>query len=135
MSETLAGISGTGTPTWPADIIHVNEDGWVLVNRGRKHGVVPGLRLLVVGQGIRELRDLYAQAADSASDQPALRIRRIYEQLEVIHVEDRSAIAIATRTPPERRPSVYQGPDGELLVWGPLPEGFTWPRPTAAEGD
>jgi hypothetical protein len=134
MSETLAGVSGTGTPTWPADVIHVNEDGWVLVNRGRKHGIVPGLRLLVVGQGIRELRDLYAQADDSASYQPALRIRRTYEQLEVIHVEDRSAIAIATRTPPARRPSVYQGPDGELLVWVPLPEGFTWPHPSADDG-
>ncbi|MGZ3638970.1 MAG: hypothetical protein ACXWQR_20025 [Ktedonobacterales bacterium] len=133
MSETLADVSGSVTPTWPADIIHVNEDGWVLVNRGRKHGIVLGLRLLVVGQGIRELRDLYPQADDSASDQPALRIRRTYEQLEVIHVDDRSSIAIATRTPPERRPSVYQGPDGELLVWVPLPEGFTWPRPNAAD--
>lgn len=133
MSETLAGVSSSSISTWPADIIHVNEDGWVLVNRGRAHGVVPGLRLLVVGQSIRELRDLYAQAGDSTSESPALRIRRTYEQLEVIHVEDRSAIAIATRTPQERRPSVYRGPDGELLVWVPLPEGFSWPRPGASE--
>jgi hypothetical protein len=113
---------------WPADIIHVNEDGWVLVNRGRRHAVVPGLRLLVVGQSIRELRDLFA--ADAAEGEPpplALRIRRTYEQLEVIHAEDAAAIAIATRTPPERRPQVHIGPAGELLVWVPLPAGFSWP--------
>ncbi len=57
----------------------------------------------------------------------ALRIRRTYEQLEVIHAEDAAAIAIATRTPPERRPQVHIGPDGELLVWVPLPPGFSWP--------
>ena len=135
MGETLAGVSGAGIPTWPADIIHVNEDGWVLINRGRAHGIIPGLRLLVVGQGIRELRDLFAQESGSSSGEPALRIRRTYEQLEVIHVEDRSAIAIATRTPAERRPSVYRGADGELLVWVPLPEGFTWPTPGAALTD
>src|SRR5262249_29658931 len=45
-----------------------------------------------------------------------------------IHAEPACAIAIATRTPPERRPSVYRGPEGELLVWVPLPAGFTWPR-------
>lgn len=133
MSESIAGASGSGTPTWPADIIHVNEDGWVLVNRGQAHGIVPGLRLLVAGQGIRELRDLYARASDGGAGEPALRIRRTYEQLEVIHVEERAAIAIATRTPLERRPSVYRGPDGELLVWVPLPGGFTWPRPGAAK--
>lgn len=133
MSESGAGVSGSGTSIWPADIIHVNEDGWVLINRGRMHGIVPGLRLLVAGQGIRELRNLYAQAGDDAAGEPALRIRRTYEQLEVIHVEERSAIAIATRTPTERRPLVYRGPDGELLVWVPLPEGFTWPKPGTAE--
>ncbi len=132
MSESGAGVSGNGTSVWPADIIHVNEDGWVLINRGRMHGVVLGLRLLVAGQGIRELRNLYAQAGDDVAGEPALRIRRTYEQLEVIHVEERSAIAIATRTPSERRPHVYRGPDGELLVWVPLPEGFTWPKPGTA---
>jgi hypothetical protein len=121
---TTAGVPAA----WPADVIHVNEDGWVLINRGRRHGVSAGLRLLVVGQGIRELRDLYA--AEAAGDTPplALRIRRTYEQLEVIHAEEDCAVAIATRTPPERRPQVYTGPEGELLVWVPLPAGFTWPR-------
>ncbi len=113
---------------WPADVIHVNEDGWVLVNRGREHGVAPGLRLLVVGQGIRELRDLFA-AGTVDEHAPVLRIRRTYELLDVIHVEAACAIAVAARTPVERRPRIYHGPDGELLVWVPLPSTFTWPLP------
>lgn len=119
--------AGAGA-TWPADVIHVNEDGWVLINRGREHGVMPGLRLLVVGQGIRELRDIFA-GEGTGSGAPALRIRRTYEQLEVIHAEPRCSIAVAARVPPERRPTIYQGPKGELLVWAPLPPNFTWPRP------
>lgn len=122
-------MSATGTgATWPADVIHVNEDGWVLINRGREHGVMPGLRLLVVGQGVRELHDLFGP--DAAGDAtPILRIRRTYEQLEVVHAEPRCSIAVAARVPPERRPTIYQGPEGELLVWAPLPPDFTWPRP------
>ncbi len=50
---------------WPADIIHVNEDGWVLINRGSRHGVAVGLHLLVVGTGVRELRDLFAPGASA----------------------------------------------------------------------
>ncbi len=46
--------SPTASGTWPADVIHVNEDGWVLVNRGSQHGVFVGMRLLVGGAGIRE---------------------------------------------------------------------------------
>lgn len=118
----------TTTATWPADVIHVNEDGWVLVNRGREHGVSLGLRLLVVGQGIRELRDLFAEGAVD-EHAPVLRIRRTYELLDVIHVEASCAIAVAARTPAERRPQIYRGPDGELLIWVPLPSAFTWPLP------
>lgn len=126
--------TSTTTGNWPADIIHVNEDGWVLVNRGRDHGVAPGLRLLVVGQGIRELRDLFTkEAVDEQA--PVLRIRRTYELLDVIHVEDACAIAIAARTPVERRPRIYHGADGELLVWVPLPSDFTWPLPGEAVED
>lgn len=126
--------AGAARGTWPADVIHVNEDGWVLVNRGRSHGVFPGLRLLVVGTGIRVLHDLFAGGSDSssaaASEPPVvLRTRRTYEQLEVVYAEDTCAVAIATRTLPERRPTFYRGPDGELLVWVPLPEGFTYPQP------
>lgn len=131
-----------GTATWPADIIHVNEDGWVLINRGRAHGVLPGLRLLVVGSGIRELRDLFPAAARAAAGDatnpppaPVLRTRRTYEQLDVVYSEDACAVAVATRTPPERRPEFYRGLEGELLVWVPLPAGFTWPQPGADEHD
>jgi hypothetical protein len=72
MSDGVGGMS-----TWPADIIHVNEDGWVLINRGRAHGVLPGLRLLVVGSGIRELRDLFPAAARGGGerDEPAASAR------------------------------------------------------------
>lgn len=118
---------------WPADVIHVNEDGWVLINRGGKYGVAPGLRLMVVGSSIRDLRDLYAPGADqdtpTAELPVALRLRRTYELLEVVHVEECCAIAIAARVPPDRRPTIYRGPEGELLVWVPLTADFTWPRP------
>lgn len=89
--------------SWPAQVIHVNEDGWVLINRGTRHGAAPGLRLIVVGAEVRELRDLYAQPAGGA---PALRIRSSFEQLEVIHAEERCAVAIASRVPAERRPQI-----------------------------
>ena len=112
---------------WPADVIHVNEDGWVLINRGSEHGVFVGMRLLVVGTGIRELHDLFAPDSDSDTQAPALRIRRTYELLEVIYTETGCAIAIATRTPAARRPMVFRGPAQELLVWVPLPEGYSWP--------
>jgi hypothetical protein len=118
-------------PIWPAHVIHVKEDGWVLVNRGTSHGVAPGLRLIVVGAELRELRDLYAQPAEAA---PVLRIRSVFELLEVIHAEERCAVAIAARVPAERRPQIYHGPNGELLVWAPLPADFTWPHAELADG-
>ena len=122
----------TARAPWPADVIHVNEDGWVLINRGSRDGVAIGLHLLVVGTGIRDLHDLFAPDASSESQPPSLRIRRTYELLEVIHAEESCAVAIATRTPVARRPTVYRGPEGELLVWVPLPEGYTWPPPSSA---
>jgi hypothetical protein len=130
-------VAGAGGETWLADVIHVNEDGWVLINRGERTGVFTGLQLLVVGSGIRELRNLFAprsnDGGDNARHQPVvLRTRRTYEQLEVVYVEADCAIAIATRTPSERRPSFYRGPDGELLVWVPLPEGYTFPDADAS---
>ena len=124
-----AGSTDSGN-LWPAEIIHVNEDGWVLVNRGRQHGVVPGLRLLVVGTGIRELRNVMVPG----DDQPlALRIRRTYEELDVLFAEETCAVAVATRAPVERRPKFYRGPDGELLIWIPLPAGWTYPRPDSTD--
>ena len=125
----------TASTPWPADVIHVNEDGWVLINRGSRDGVAVGLRLLVVGTGIRDLHDLFAPDASSETQPPALRIRRTYELLEVVHAEENCAVAIATRTPAPRRPTVYRGPEGELLVWVPLPEGYTWPPPNSATDD
>lgn len=124
--------NATATNLWPAEVIHVNEDGWVLVNRGRAHGVVPGLRLLVVGTGIRELRNVMV----AGDDQPlALRIRRTYEELDVLYVEESCAVAVATRAPIARRPKFYRGPDGELLVWVPLPEGWTYPHPGSEDDE
>ena len=73
---------------WPADVIHVNEDGWVLINRGSRHGVAVGLHLLVVGASIRDLHDLFAPDASSETQPPVLRIRRTYELLEVIYAEE-----------------------------------------------
>jgi hypothetical protein len=56
--------------TWPADVIHVNEDGWVLINRGSQHGITVGLGLLVVGQGVHELRNLFASEGEDGIDTP-----------------------------------------------------------------
>src|SRR5260221_5974870 len=135
--------------TWPADVIHVNEDGWVLINRGTQHGVTAGLRLLVVGAGARELHDLFpagaanaqptegeGEAGAAAVDEPiVLRTRRTYELLEIVHVEPGCAIAIAARTPTERRPQFYRGLEGDLLVLVPLPADFTYPRAANEEED
>lgn len=113
---------------WPGAVIHVNEDGWVLINRGARDGVVPGLRLLVVGTAARELRDPYAQNVAAGDAAPVvLRIRRTFELLEVVHVESACAVAVAARVPAARRPECYTGPEGELLVWVPLPQDYTWP--------
>jgi hypothetical protein len=122
------------------------------------------MRLLVVGTGARELRDLFpfgsangrpeARSADAESDEDdeedeegeqghegaapveepvVLRTRRTYELLEVVHVEPACAVAIAARTPAERRPQFYRGPAGDLLVWVPLPAAFTYPQPAAED--
>ncbi len=122
-------MSASQPTTWPGQVIHVNEDGRVLINRGGRHGVGPGMQLLVVGDGIRDLRDLSVAPATGAA--PVLRIRRTYELLEVIYAEDECAVAIAARAPAERRPTVYRGPGGELLVWTPLPPSYTYQLPSA----
>lgn len=132
MSGGASTAAGTG---WPARIIHVNEDGWVLVNRGSAQGVAPGLRLLVVTQGTRELRDLYRDSGGAASGPVVLRVRRTFELLEVIQAERDCAIAIAARVPVERRPTVFHGQDGELLVWVPLPADYAYPQSTPAADD
>lgn len=121
---------------WPADVIHVNEDGWVLINRGMTADVFLGMRLLVVGSGTRELRDLFAAAAANGGEAPlVLRLRRTYELLEVVYVEDECAVAVAERAPAARRPQFYRGPSGELLVWVPLPDDYAWPPVEDAQMD
>jgi hypothetical protein len=57
-----------------------------------------------------------------------LRTRRTYELLQIVHVEEASSIAIATRTPSERRPRFFLGPEGETLVWVPLPAEYRQPQ-------
>ncbi len=120
--------SETTPPPWPADIIHVNEDGWVLINRGRADAIALGMRLFVVGNGSRELRDLFA-TVDGGERPVVLRTRRTYELLEIVHVEEHCAVAVAARAPVARRPQFFHGPGGELLVWIPLPADYTWPSP------
>lgn len=120
------GDTNGAAPLWPADVIHVNEDGWVLINRGLAQGVVVGQRLLVVGPSVRQVRDLFAAHGDALAP-VALQIRRTYELLEVVYAERECAIAVAARAPIERRPEFYRGPTGELLVWVPLPHDYTYP--------
>ena len=57
---TIMQSAAQSSAYWPAQIIHVNEDGWALINRGATHGVSVGTRLLVVGDSMRDLRDLFA---------------------------------------------------------------------------
>jgi len=123
-------MNGT-PPLWPADVIHVNEDGWVLINRGLAQGVVVGQRLLAVGPSVRNLRNLFA-AHNDAPAPVVLQIRRTYEMLEVVYAERECVVAVAARAPIERRPEFYRGPSGELLVWVPLPRDYTYPP---ANGD
>lgn len=137
-------MSGTASALWPACIIHVNEDGWVLINRGTRHGVAAGLRLLVVASGTRELLDLYraqdtaplsALATDEDVGGPVvLRLRRTFELLEVIYAARDCAVAVAARVPVERRPAVYAGSEGEVMVWVPLAPDYVYPHQSAADG-
>lgn len=125
----------TTPPPWPADVIHVNEDGWVLINRGQAHGVAPGLRVFVVGSATRELRDLFGAPADGGEAPVVLRTRRTYELLEIVYAEDRCAVAVAARAAAARRPEFYRGQGGELLVWVPLPNDYTWPQPAGPDDE
>ncbi len=129
-----AGDTNGATPIWPADVIHVNEDGWVLINRGLTQGVVVGQRLLVVGPSVRALRNIFATHGDTPAP-VALQIRRTYELLEVVYAERECAVAVAARAPIQRRPEFYRGPSGELLVWVPLPTDYTWPPADDAGND
>jgi hypothetical protein len=110
-------------------VIHVNEDGWVVINRGAEHGVSDGLRFAVLGERTpRQIRDLFA--AGEGAEQPAnpvvLRADTAYELLRVILVERQCCIAISDRVPPERTPQPFVGPQGELLMYTPPPAGWRY---------
>ncbi len=105
-------------------VIHVNEDGWVVINRGMRDGIVEGQKLVVLGEhNPRQIHDLYPEGAvNSHAPQPAvLRVDTAYELLRVILVERACCIAISDRVPQERTPLPFLGPQGELLLYTPPP--------------
>ncbi|HEY7349900.1 MAG TPA: hypothetical protein VH599_16400 [Ktedonobacterales bacterium] len=110
-------------------VIHVNEDGWVVINRGAQDGVSEGLRFAVLGERKpRQIRDPFASA--EATSEPAslvvLRADTVYELLRVILVERRCCVAISDRVPPERTPQPFLGPQGELLIYTPPPDDWRY---------
>ncbi len=110
-------------------VIHVNEDGWVVINRGAEHGVSDGLRFAVLGERTpRQIRDLFAagEGADKPASPVVLRADTAYELLRVILVERQCCIAISDRVPPERTPQPFVGPQGELLMYTPPPAGWRY---------
>jgi hypothetical protein len=106
-------------------VIHVNEDGWVVINRGAQDGVSEGFRFAVLGErSPRQIRNLFpaSEAADAAAARPVvLRADTAYELLRVILVERECCVAVSDRVPPERTPQAFLGPQGELLVYTPPP--------------
>jgi hypothetical protein len=110
-------------------VIHVNEDGWVVINRGAEHGVSDGLRFAVLGERTpRQIRDLFADS--EGNEKPAspvvLRADTAYELLRVILVERQCCVAISDRVPPERTPQPFVGPQGELLIYTPPPADWRY---------
>lgn len=130
-------------------VIHVNEDGWVVINRGAQHGVSDGLRFAVLGErNPRQIRDPFPtrEGADTPDRPVVLRADTAYEVLRVILVERQCCVAISDRVPPERTPQPFLGPQGELLLYTPPPvdwrydaleleEGEDVPADEAAEAD
>ena len=105
-------------------VIHVNEDGWVIINRGMRDNVVEGQKFVVLGErNPRQIHDLYPEGAENTrAPQPAvLRVDTAYELLRVILVERECCIAISDRVPQERTPLPFLGPQGELLLYTPPP--------------
>jgi hypothetical protein len=110
-------------------VIHVNEDGWVVINRGGQDGVSEGQRFVVLGE--RTPRQIYNPfPSDAAKEQPTLpvvlRADTAYELLRVILVERQCCVAISDRVPPERTPQPFLGPQGELLVYTPPPADWRY---------
>jgi hypothetical protein len=101
-------------------VIHVNEDGWVVINRGAQDGVSDGMRFVVLGErNARQIRNLFpfGDTADKAARPVVLRADTAYELLRVILVERACCVAISDRVPPERTPQPFLGPQGELLIY------------------
>jgi hypothetical protein len=110
-------------------VIHVNEDGWVVINRGAQDGVSNGLRFAVLGERqARQIRNLFPSgAASGTSARPVvLRADTAYELLRVILVERQCCVAISDRVPPERTPQPFLGPQGELLIYTPPPTDWRY---------
>lgn len=110
-------------------VIHVNEDGWVVINRGSQDGVVEGQKFVVLGErNPRQIHDLYPQSAEnSGAAQPAvLRVDTAYELLRVILVERACCVAISDRVPQDRTPLPFLGPQGELLLYTPPPPDWRY---------
>lgn len=110
-------------------VIHVNEDGWVVINRGSQDGVVEGQKFVVLGErNPRQIHDLYPQSAEnSRAAQPAvLRVDTAYELLRVILVERACCVAISDRVPQDRTPLPFLGPQGELLLYTPPPPDWRY---------
>jgi len=110
-------------------VIHVNEDGWVVINRGAQDGVSEGQRFAVLGErNPRQIRDLFpsVKAAEQRVGQVVLRADTAYELLRVILVERQCCVAISDRVPPERAPQPFLGPQGELLVYTPPPTDWRY---------
>ena len=110
-------------------VIHVNEDGWVVINRGAEHGVSDGLRFAVLGERTpRQIRDLFAsgEGAEPPANPVVLRADTAYELLRVILVERQCCVAISDRVPPERTPQPFAGPQGELLIYTPPPADWRY---------
>lgn len=110
-------------------VIHVNEDGWVVINRGAQDGVSEGQRFAVLGErNPRQIRDLFSAAgADDQPDLPVvLHTDTAYELLRVILVERRCCVAISDRVPAERTPQPFLGPQGELLIYTPPPPDWRY---------
>lgn len=108
-------------------VIHVNEDGFVVLNLGARDGVQEGQKFAVLGERRpRQIHDPFALANAKHPRQPVLRLDTAYELLRVILVEQQCCVAISDRVPPERTPQPFMGPQGELLLYTPAPADWRY---------
>ncbi len=109
-------------------VIHVNEDGWVVINRGTQDGVAEGQKFVVLSERTpRQIHDLFpARSTDGRASPVVLQVSTAYELLRVILVESACCVAISDRVPPERTPQPFLGPQGELLLYTPPPPDWRY---------